>query len=66
MNGAGRSGWLVNTLNAVREVMLERLEKRSLDGEAEREVQMALEELDVMWEELQGQAELLAWRCAAS
>jgi PAS domain S-box-containing protein len=39
--------------------MAKRLEAGSLDGEAQKEVEMALEELDVMWEELQGQAALL-------
>ena len=38
-----RSEWLLTTINAVREVMTQRLEKHSLDAEAEREVQMALE-----------------------
>lgn len=51
--------WLKSTLAAVREVMQQRLDAHSLDVEAERDVQMALEELDVMWEELQGQADLL-------
>src|SRR5918911_409890 len=39
--------------------MIKRLEADSLDAEAKREIEMALEELDVMWEELQGQAALL-------
>ena len=50
---------LLTTVNAVREVMIRRLEQHSLDPESEREMQMALEELEVMWEELQGQAEVL-------
>jgi PAS domain S-box-containing protein len=54
------SQWLLTTVNAVREMMVGRLEKASLDAESRREVEMALEELDVMWEELQGQAELLS------
>jgi PAS domain S-box-containing protein len=54
------SDWLAATINAVREVMLKRLEQRSLDPEAGKDVEMAIEELDVMWEELQGQAELLS------
>src|SRR5262245_26976966 len=58
MSGA-HSQWLRTTVNAVRELMIGRLERASLDPDAKREVEMALEELDVMWEELQGQAELL-------
>jgi len=54
-----RSDWLLTTVNAVRERMVERLQKRSLDEETEREVQMALEEMETMWEELVGQGELL-------
>jgi PAS domain S-box-containing protein len=54
-----RADWLLTTINAVRERMIERLQKRSLDEETEREVQMALEEIEVMWEELVGQAEIL-------
>lgn len=52
--------WLSTTIEAVRDVMAKRLEKGSLDPAARRDVEMALEELDVMWEELQGQAALLA------
>jgi PAS domain S-box-containing protein len=59
MSGERRPEWLAATVQAVREVMLKRLEQRSLDPDAERDVQMALEELDVMWEELQGRADLL-------
>lgn len=59
MSGA-HSQWLLTTVNAVREIMLERLHKASPDPEARRDVEMALEELEVMWEELQGQAELLS------
>jgi PAS domain S-box-containing protein len=57
---AVRSDWLLTTINAVRELMVQRLEKRSLDADTEREVQMALEEIEVMWEELLGQADLLS------
>ena len=59
MSAKPHSPWLLSTVNAVRELMIQRLEKHSLDPDAQREVQMALEELDVMWEELQGQAEIL-------
>jgi len=51
--------WLTTTVSAVRELMIKRLEAESLDAESKREMEMALEELDVMWEELQGQAALL-------
>ncbi|MGQ0547630.1 MAG: PAS domain-containing protein [Betaproteobacteria bacterium] len=50
---------LETTIEAVREVMAQRLKAGSLDTEAKREVEMALEMLDLMWEELQGQAALL-------
>lgn len=53
------SQWLSTTVQAVRELMLKRLHSDSLDESSQREVEMALEELDVMWEELQGQAALL-------
>ena len=57
---AGQSPeWLLTTVSAVRELMIRRLEANSLDAESKREMEMALEELDVMWEELQGQAALL-------
>ena len=48
----------MTTVTAVRELMIKRLETE-LDVEAKRDLEMALEELDVMWEELQGQASLL-------
>ncbi|MBV8031932.1 MAG: PAS domain-containing protein, partial [Betaproteobacteria bacterium] len=35
------------------------LEERALDPEVERDVQLALEEIETMWEELAGQAQLL-------
>lgn len=54
-----RAQRLSTTLDAVRELMRKRLDTGSLDEEAEREVQMALEELEVMWEELSGQAQVL-------
>lgn len=56
---ASHPNWLETAIGAVREVMLRRLEGHSLDVEAEKDLQMAVEELDVMWEELQGRAELL-------
>lgn len=59
MSGA-HSQWLLTTVNAVRELMLGRLQSKSLDPASQRDVEMALEELDVMWEELQGQSELLS------
>ena len=58
MSGAP-SQWLSTTVQAVRDLMLKRLQSESLDEGSQREVEMALEELDVMWEELQGQTALL-------
>jgi PAS domain S-box-containing protein len=51
--------WLMTTVGAVRELMLKRLEVEAVNSDAKRDLEMALEELDVMWEELQGQAALL-------
>lgn len=51
--------WLYVTLAAVREAMQHRLEEGGLDPEAEREMQMALEMLALMWEEIVGQRESL-------
>jgi PAS domain S-box-containing protein len=51
--------WLVAAVSAVRDVMLKRLEAPSLDAQAKREMEMAVDALDMMWEELQGQAALL-------
>ena len=59
MNPGPTPDWLLTTVTAVRELMIKRLEADSLNAEAKREMEMALEELDVMWEELQGQAALL-------
>jgi len=56
---SANSRWLLTTVNAVRELMLGRLKNGSLDAGSQRDVQIALEMLDVMWEELQGQAEVL-------
>jgi PAS domain S-box-containing protein len=60
VNGRGSPEWLLTTVNAVRDLMLKRLEGTAVDTDARREMEMALEELDVMWEELQGQAALLS------
>ena len=59
MNSGNSPEWLLTTVSAVRDLMIKRLEAESLDGDAKREMEMALEELDVMWEELQGHAALL-------
>jgi len=59
VNSGHSPEWLLTTVTAVRELMIKRLEGALLDVEAKREMEMALEELDVMWEELQGQATLL-------
>lgn len=55
-----RSEWLLTTINAVRERMVDRLARRTLDEESELDIQMALEEIETMWEELVGQSEILA------
>src|SRR3954469_40317 len=54
------SHYLLTTVNAVRELMIDRLEAGSLDTESRRDVEVALEELNVMWEELQGQADTIS------
>jgi PAS domain S-box-containing protein len=59
MNSRSSPEWLFTTVTAVRELMVKRLQADSLDPDAKRDVEMALEELDVMWEELQGQAQTL-------
>ena len=59
MNSTKSPEWLFTTVSAVRELMVKRLEADSLNADAKRDIEMALEELDVMWEELQGQAALL-------
>jgi PAS domain S-box-containing protein len=59
MSAAKSPQWLETTVGAVRDLMVRRLEAGPLDGEGRREMEMALEELDVMWEELQGQAQTL-------
>ena len=59
MNCGHSPEWLMTTVSAVRELMIKRLEAESLDDDSRRAMEMALEELDVMWEELQGQAALL-------
>jgi PAS domain S-box-containing protein len=56
---SGKPQRLGTTLDAVREVMAKRLENGSLEEDERRDVEMALEELDVMWEELQGQTAAL-------
>ena len=59
MHGS-RSEWLLSTINAVRDIVTDRLARHSLDPEAEREMQMALDAIEVIWEELVGQADLLS------
>ncbi|MFN2643540.1 MAG: PAS domain S-box protein [Burkholderiales bacterium] len=59
MSSRNSPEWLLTTVSAVRDLMIKRLEANSLEPDAKREMEMALEELDVMWEELQGQAALL-------
>ena len=55
MSQRSRSEWLLTTINAVREVMTRKLARRSLDAETEREMQMALNMIETIWEELCGQ-----------
>lgn len=59
MTPADSAEWLVTRAQALRQMMVQRLEADSLGADAKREMGMALEELDRMWEELQGQAALL-------
>ena len=59
MNSRHSPEWLLTTVTAVRELMIKRLETEASNSETKRDMEMALEELDVMWEELQGQAALL-------
>lgn len=59
MSDGGSPKWLLTTVTAVRELMIKRLQANSLNEDARREMEMALEELDVMREELQGQAAML-------
>lgn len=60
MNAGNTLERLAATVTAVRELMTRRLEAESLAGEARREIERALAELESMWKELQGQAALLA------
>ena len=59
MNSRHSPEWLLTTVTAVRELMIKRLEADAGNPDTKRDLEMALEELDVMWEELQGQAALL-------
>jgi len=59
MTQRSRSEWLLITINAVRDVMVRKLEKRSLDPETEREMQMALDMIETIWEELRGRSDQL-------
>ena len=59
MNSRHSPEWLFTTVTAVRALMIKRLEADSLNPDSKRDIEMALEELDVMWQELQGQAALL-------
>jgi PAS domain S-box-containing protein len=52
--------WLSTTAAAVRELIVERLKAGSLDAGDRRAMEMALEELDIIWEQLKGQTALLA------
>jgi PAS domain S-box-containing protein len=50
---------LLATVTAVRDAIVKRLGVDSLNPDAKREMEMALEELNVMWKELQGEVDLL-------
>lgn len=58
MNSRISPEWLMTTVTTVRELMIKRLET-GLDAESKRDLENVLEELDLMWEELQSQAALL-------
>ena len=47
---------LLESVAAVRSRMVQRLEAHGIDAEARRNLALALEELDVLWEELRNQA----------
>ena len=53
-----RAEWLLTTVNAVREIVANRLSRHELDQQTEREMQMALELIETIWQELVGQAGL--------
>jgi PAS domain S-box-containing protein len=53
-----RPSWLVTTVTAVRELMLKRM-AGSLDQDAKRDAEMALQTLDLLWEQLEGEGEML-------
>jgi PAS domain-containing protein len=51
--------WLATTVNAVRDLMLRRLTRPALDEDTKREAEMAVQALDLLWEQLEGEAEML-------
>lgn len=56
---SSRAGRVSTTVNAIRELMQKRLESHTLPEEAAHELEMALQTLDMLWEELQEQSNLL-------
>ena len=60
MSAAKPAEWLASTAGAVRELIVERLNAGALDGDARRAMEMALRELDIIWEQLEGQTAQLA------
>jgi PAS domain S-box-containing protein len=52
--------WLFTTVSAVRELMLKRLARPTLDNEAKRDAEMAVKTLDLLWEQLEGETTLLS------
>jgi PAS domain S-box-containing protein len=59
MNPDHSPEWLHTTMSAVRELMVKRIDADSPDAPARRDMQLALDAFDLMWEELRGQAALL-------
>ena len=60
MSGGKPAEWLSGHADAVRELIVERLNAGGLDADARRAMEAALKELDVIWEQLEGQATQLA------
>jgi PAS domain S-box-containing protein len=55
VSGAKPAEWLSTTAGAVRELIAEQLAAGALDNEARRAMEMALKDLDIIWEQLEGQ-----------
>lgn len=59
MNPRSSPAWLLSSVSAARELMVKRLGADSLETEVKRAMKVALEELDLMRQELEAQAALL-------